>query len=101
MVLNCPLRLKKTFKERLRRQVKRYNKNYSDEMVHMHTKRLPLLKEDLKNHAGKYLLVGIDDFLRELYARIYLGNTSFLQCVYRIKLTKNTKNQLIIKQMEK
>ncbi|WP_218057563.1 hypothetical protein [Gilliamella sp. Bif1-4] len=40
-------------------------------MLHVDTKRLPLLKNETKQQTRKYLFVGIDDFSRELYAGIY------------------------------
>ena len=46
-----------------------YTKN--KEMVHVDTKRLPLLKGQKSNDAREYLFVGIDDFSRKLYAAMY------------------------------
>lgn len=57
--------------ESLKRQAKRYNKSYPGEMVHVDSKRLPLLKGEKANtHLAEYLFVGIDDHSRELYATI-------------------------------
>lgn len=70
-------KVEKAIEERLKKQAKRYNKNYPGEMVHVDTKRLPLLKGDLKNRTREYLFVGIDDFSRELYAGIYPDKSQF------------------------
>ena len=44
-------------------------------MVHFDTKRLPLLKGETKTLPRDYLFVGIDNFLRELYAAILPDKT--------------------------
>ena len=51
-------------------QARRYNKKYPGEMLHVDTKRLPLLKGEKKTSDRQYLFVAIDDFSRELYAAI-------------------------------
>lgn len=82
---------------RLKREAKRYNKSYPGEMVHVDTKRLPLLKGQHATEPREYLFVGIDDFSRELYAAImpdktqesaaaFLTDTLIAQCPYTIEL---------------
>lgn len=61
--------------ERLRRQAKRYNKDYPGQMLHGDTKRLPLLKGESPLRQREYLFVAIDDFSRELYAAILSDKT--------------------------
>ena len=70
-------KIEKSIEEKLKKQAKRFNKNYPGEMVHVDTKLLPLLKGELKSHAREYLFVGIDDFSRELYAGIYSDKSQF------------------------
>lgn len=89
-------KIEKTLEDKLRRQAKRYNKSYPGEMLHVDTKRLPLLKNETKQHTREYLFVGIDDFSRELYAGIYSDKSQFsaaqflqddvlVQCPYTIE----------------
>jgi len=63
-------KVEKQVEERLRKQAKRYNKSYPGEMVHVDTKRLPLLKGESPQESREYLFVGIDDYSRELYVSI-------------------------------
>ena len=49
-------------------------------MVHVDTKRLPLLKGQKSTDAREYLFVGIDDFSRELYAAIMPDKTALMNC---------------------
>lgn len=90
------VKVEKSIEDRLRRQAQRYNKSYPGEMVHVDTKRLPLLKRELKTNRREYLFAGIDDYSRELYAGIYwdksgLSAAQFLQgdilaqCPYTVK----------------
>lgn len=90
------VKVEKAIEERLKRQAKRYNKSYPGEMVHVDTKRLPLLKGELKTDRREYLFVGIDDYSRELYAGIYpdksqfsaaefLDNDLLAQCPYTVE----------------
>ncbi|MDI2113264.1 integrase core domain-containing protein [Commensalibacter nepenthis] len=89
-------KIEKTLEDKLRRQAKKYNKSYPGEMVHVDTKRLPLLKNETKQQTREYLFVGIDDFSRELYAGIYNDKSQFsaaqflqddvlVQCPYMIE----------------
>ena len=48
--------------QKLKKQAKRYNKSYPGEMVHVDTKRLPLLKGQKATDKREYLFVAIDDF---------------------------------------
>nr|WP_218055798.1 DDE-type integrase/transposase/recombinase [Gilliamella apicola] len=90
------VKVEKSIEDKLRRQAKRYNKTYPGEMLHVDTKRLPLLKNETKQQTREYLFVGIDDFSRELYAGIYpdksqfssaqfLQNDILAQCPYTIE----------------
>lgn len=56
--------------EKLKSQAKRYNKSYPGEIVHVDTKRLPLLKGQQTTQRRDYLFVAIDDDSRELYVAI-------------------------------
>ena len=71
------VKVEKAIEERLKQQAKRYNKSYPGEMLHVDTKRLPLLKGELKTARREYLFVGIDDYSRELYAGIYGDKSQF------------------------
>lgn len=62
--------------EKLKKQAQRYNKSYPGEMVHVDTKRLPLLQGQKTTSPREYLFVAIDDFSRELYAAILPDKTS-------------------------
>lgn len=70
-------KIEKQIEERLKRQAKRYNKDYPGEMVHADTKRLPLLKGETPGQTHEYLFVAIDDFSRELYAAILPDKTQY------------------------
>ena len=69
-------KVEKAIQDKLKKQAKRYNKSYPGEMVHVDTKRLPLLKGQKSTDAREYLFVGIDDFSRELYAAIMPDKTA-------------------------
>ena len=60
---------------RLKREAQRYNKSYPGEMVHVDTKRLPLIKGQNNTQPREYLFVAIDDYSRELYAAIMPDKT--------------------------
>ena len=62
--------------QKLKKHAKRYNKSYPGEMVHVDTKRLPLLKGQKSTDKREYLFVAIDDFSRELYAAILPDKTA-------------------------
>lgn len=69
-------KVEREIQERLKKQAKRYNKSYPGEMVHVDTKRLPLLKGQKATDRREYLFVAIDDFSRELYAAIMPDKTA-------------------------
>ena len=60
---------------KLKRETQRYNKSYPGELMHLDTKRLPLLKGQNNTQPREYLFVAIDDFSRELYAAILPDKT--------------------------
>lgn len=70
-------KIEKKVEERLKKQAKRYNKKYPGEMVHVDTKRLPLIDGQSTKDAREYLFVGIDDYSRELYAAILPDKTQY------------------------
>lgn len=70
-------KVERELEEKLKKQAKRYNKNYPGEMVHVDTKRLPLLEGESPNNTREYLFIGIDDFSRELYAAILPDKTQY------------------------
>jgi transposase-like protein len=63
--------------EKLKKQAKRYNKKYPGEMLHLDTKRLPLLTGESPKKNHEYLFVAVDDFSRELYAAILPDKTQY------------------------
>ena len=69
-------KVERAIQEKLKKQAKRYNKSYPGEMVHVDTKRLPLLKGQKATDKRDYLFVAIDDFSRELYAAILPDKTA-------------------------
>ena len=69
-------KVERSIQEKLKKKAKRYNKSYSGEMVHVDTKRLPLLKGQKATDKRDYLFVAIDDFSRELYAAIMPNKTA-------------------------
>ena len=69
-------KVERDIQEKLKRQAKRYNKSYPGELVHLDTKRLPLLKGQKATDKRDYLFVAIDDFSRELYAAILPDKTA-------------------------
>jgi len=68
-------RVEAEIEARLKRQARRYNKDYPGQMLHGDTKRLPLLQGDSALKRREYLFVAIDDFSRELYAAILPDKT--------------------------
>ena len=69
-------KVERGIQEKLKRQAKRYNKSYPGELVHLDTKRLPLLKGQKVTDKRDYLFVAIDDFSRELYTAILPDKTA-------------------------
>jgi len=70
-------KVERELEERLKKDAKRYNKQYPGEMVHFDTKRLPLLEGETPHASREYLFIGIDDFSRELYAAILPDKTQY------------------------
>lgn len=69
-------KVEQSIQDKLKKQAKRYNKSYPSEMVHVDTKRLPLLKGQSTNSPREYLFVAIDDYSHELYACIMPDKTA-------------------------
>ena len=88
-------KIEASIEARKKQEARRYNKAYPGEMLHVDTKRLPLLKGEKKTGEREYLFVAIDDFSRELYAAILpdksaLSAATFLrqvveECPYTIE----------------
>lgn len=70
-------KIKRELEEKLKKQAKRYNKEYPGEMIHVDTKRLPLLAGESPKNNHEYLFIGIDDYSRELYATILSDKTQY------------------------
>lgn len=70
-------KVERELEEKLKKEAKRYNKQYPGEMMHLDTKRLPLLKDESPHNTHEYLFIGIDDFSRELYAAILPDKTQY------------------------
>jgi len=70
-------KIETTIEEKLKRQAKRYNKDYPGQMVHGDTKRLPVLENQKTTEKREYLFVAIDDYSRELFAAILPDKTQY------------------------
>lgn len=70
-------KVERELEEKLRKQAKRYNKEYPGEMIHVDTKRLPLLSGESPRNNHEYLFVAIDDYSRELYGAILPDKTQY------------------------
>jgi transposase InsO family protein len=70
-------KVEKELEEKLKKEAKRYTKDYPGEMMHFDTKRLPLLAGESPTEQREYLFVAIDDFSRELYAAILPDKTQY------------------------
>jgi predicted DNA-binding protein YlxM (UPF0122 family) len=68
-------KVEKELEEKLKKEARRYNKDYPGQMIHMDTKRLPLLEEETTTKTREYLFVAIDDFSRELFTAIMPDKT--------------------------
>lgn len=53
-------KVEREIEEKLKKKAKRYNKSYPGEMVHVDTKRLPLLQNQKATDQRDYLFVAID-----------------------------------------
>ena len=63
-------------------KLKRYEKSIPGEMVHLDTKRLPLLRGEAAVSPREYLFVAIDDHSRFLYADIFPDKTSYSAAMF-------------------
>jgi transposase InsO family protein len=70
-------KVERQLEEKRKKTAKRYNKDYPGEMLHVDTKRLPLLAGESPKDTREYLFVGIDDFSRELYVAIMPDKTQY------------------------
>lgn len=77
--------------EKLRRRahkLKRYEKAIPGEMVHLDTKRLPLLRGEAVVQPREYLFVAIDDHSRWLFADIFPDKTSYSAAIFLEEVTR-------------
>ncbi len=89
-------KIEKHTEQKLKRQAKRYNKDYPGQMVHFDVKRLPVLEGQSSQHQRDYLFIAIDDYSKELFAAIMPDKTQhsakrFLEqviekCAYTIEI---------------
>lgn len=63
-------------------KLKRYERNIPGELVHLDTKRLPLLVGEAVVQPREYLFVAIDDHSRWLFADIFPDKTSYSAAVF-------------------
>jgi len=75
-------KIEKVLEEKLKKRAKRYTKQYPGEMIHVDTKRLPLLNGEKTTEGREYLFVGTDDYSRELYAAILPDKTQHSAAVF-------------------
>ena len=72
----------KKVEERLKKQARRYEKEYPGEMVHFDTKKLPWLEGEDRRMPKEYLFAAIDDFSRERYAGILPDKTQYSAAMF-------------------
>lgn len=70
-------KVERELEEKLKKQVRCYNKEYLGEMLHFDTKRLPLLAGESPKNNHEYLFVAIDDYSRDLYVAIMPDKTQY------------------------
>lgn len=75
------LKLEKKVQDRERRK-KRYEKAIPGEMIHLDTKRLPLLLGEAAIQPREYLFVAVDDYSRQLFADIFPDKTSYSAAIF-------------------
>lgn len=63
-------------------RLKRYEKAIPGEMVHVDTKRLPLMPGEAIIQPREYLFVAIDDYSRWLYADIFPDKTTYSSAIF-------------------
>ena len=76
--------------ERKAHRLKRYEKNIPGEMVHLDTKRLPLLVGEAVIQPREYLFVAIDDYSRWLFADIFPDKTSYSAAIFLEEVRRAT-----------
>lgn len=69
-------------KQRKAHRLKRYERNIPGELVHLDTKRLPLLRGEAVIQPREYLFVAIDDHSRWLFADIFPDKTSYSAAIF-------------------
>lgn len=73
--------LERKLADRARRKV-RYEKHIPGQMVHLDTKRLPLIRGEAQVEPREYLFVAIDDHSRWLFADIFPDKTSYSAAIF-------------------
>lgn len=68
--------------ERKAHRLKRYEKEMPGEMLHLDTKRLPLLSGEAVMQPREYLFVAIDDHSRFAFADIFPDKTSYSAAIF-------------------
>lgn len=63
-------------------RLKRYEKSMPGEMVHVDTKRLPLMPGEAIIQPREYLFVAIDDYSRWIYADIFPDKTAYSSAIF-------------------
>lgn len=69
-------KVEKELEDKLKKEARRYDKNYSGQMIHIDTECLSLLEGETPTKEREYLFVAIDDFSRELFTAIMPDKTS-------------------------
>lgn len=64
------------------RRARRYERSVPGELVHLDTKRLPLLRGEAALTPREYLFVAIDDFDRWLFADIFPDKTAYSAAIF-------------------
>ncbi len=63
-------------------RLNRYEKSIPGEMIHLDTKRLPLLSGESPRLNREYLFVAVDDYSRFLFADIFPDKTSYSAAIF-------------------
>ena len=63
-------------------RLKRYEKSMPGEMIHVDTKRLPLMPGEAVIQPREYLFVAIDDYSRWLHADIFPDKTAYSSAIF-------------------
>lgn len=75
----------KQAREKLKRKLhrlNRYERHVPGELVHLDTKRLPLIRGEAVLQPREYLFVAIDDYSRVLFADIFPDKTSYSAAIF-------------------